>query len=330
MYGINGLIFTELSNEQRRQLTDAQQLYAAWRPLAIERDTRQRLYWNTSKGIRYLYSKRAGVPAPVGRETPELAAMKAEHDARGERLRHLIKPLAARIDQMAPVNRALRIGRLPTLPARILRKLDDRGLLGDDIIVAGTNALYAYEAAAGVLIGGEFLATSDADLLWDSRRSLQLAVGKIGHDGLMGLLRGIDDTFEAHYGFNATNSDGYIVDLIMPASDGLPTRLGHGPDLEATPMEGAQWLLDSPRFEYVLVAGDGIPLRIVAPEPRTYALHKLWLSRVESRQPLKRPRDRDQARLVAQIARTFLGLSFDVAAMPWAPPELTRLIPELG
>jgi hypothetical protein len=329
-FGIKYLEIPELSNEQRRQLIDAQQLFQSWRPLAVELNARRVLYWNTTKGTRYLYSKRNGVRTPLGRETPELAQQKADHDARGKRLRQLIRPLAARLEQMAPVNRALRIGRLPTLPARVLRNLDDRALLGDHIIVAGTNALYAYEAAAGVLIGGDLVATGDADLLWDARRSLELAGSQLRHEGLLGLLQGIDATFEAHYGYNATNSDGYVVDLITPDDANLPTRLGNASDLEATPMEGAKWLLDAPRFEQIIVAADGVPLRIVAPEPRTFALHKLWLSRRESRQPLKKPRDEAQARLLAQLVSKYLGLKFTASAMPWLPGDLKTLVRELA
>lgn len=230
---------------------------------------------------------------------------------------------------MAPVNRAMRIGRLPTLPAQILRLLDDRNLLGSHIVVAGTNALYAYEAAAGVLVTGDLLATGDADLLWDARRALELAAHGIPKEGLMGLLRLVDQTFEAHYGYNATNSDGYVVDLITPAADNLPSRIVAGPDLEATQMTGIEWLLDSPRFEQVIVAADGVPLRISTPDPRTFALHKLWLSRQQSRQPLKRPRDRAQAMIVAHIARTYLDQPFDARRMKWLPAELVELIPEL-
>jgi hypothetical protein len=322
------LAIPELSNEQRRQLIDAQQLFQAWRPLDKERRARPNLYWNTSKGIRYLYTKRNGVRTPLGRETPDLLKQKTEHDARGKRLRQLIRPLGERLTQMAPVNRALRIGRLPTLPAKVLRRLDDRDLLGDHIIVAGTNALYAYETAAGVVTGGDIVATGDADLLWDARRSLELAGDSLIPGGLLGLLRNIDQTFEAHYGYNATNSEGYVVDLITPDDAGLPSQLGGSNDLEATPMEGAAWLLDAPRFEQVIVAADGVPLRIVASEPRTFALHKLWLSRRHNRQPPKKPRDAAQARFVAEIAKTYLGLTFVTAEMPWLPAELSALTRE--
>jgi hypothetical protein len=317
-FGINRLNIPELSNEQRRQLIDVQQVFSSWRPLAIEADTRGGLYWNTSKGVRYLYSKKNGVRVPLGRETPELVRQKADHDARTAQF----EALTARLDAMAPVNRAMGLGRIPTLASKILRSLDLRDLLGTHIIVAGTNALFAYETATGTITGGDLVATGDADLLWDSRRSLELAGAQIIPGGLIALLQSIDQSFVAHYGYNATNRDGYIVDLITPDDEGLPTRLTNEGDLEATPMEGTKWLLDSPRFEQTIVAHDGLPLRITAPEPRTFAAHKLWLSERPSRQALKRPRDRAQALHVATLAKTYLATSFAAADMPWLAPEL--------
>jgi hypothetical protein len=58
--------------------------------------------------------------------------------------------------------------------------------------------------------------------------------------------------------------------------------------IEATAMPGIQWLLDAPQFERIIIGEDGWPLRLVVPEPRTFALHKLWVSRREDRDPLKR------------------------------------------
>jgi hypothetical protein len=83
-------------------------------------------------------------------------------------------------------------------------------------------------------------------------------------------------------------------------------------------------------FEQIIVAADGVPLRIVAPEPRTFALHKLWLSRRESRQPLKKPRDEAQARLTAHLVSKYLGLKFTASAMPWLPGDLKNLVRELA
>ena len=57
-------------------------------------------------------------------------------------------------------------------------------------------------------------------------------------------------------------------------------------DVEATGMPGVQWLLSSPPLEAIIIAEDGYPVRIVVPDPRTFALHKLWVSRRPDRQTL--------------------------------------------
>ncbi len=199
---------------------------------------------------------------------------------------------------MAPVNRALGLGRIPTIAARILRELDHEGLLASHIIVAGTNALYAYEAATGTVLPTEHVATTDADLLWDTKQSLLLAATGVRREGIMGILRRVDRSFVADYGFNARNDNGYIVDLLCPETDDL-TTMKAGADLEATPMAGTEWLLAAPQFEQTIIGEDGRPLRIVVPEPRTFALHKLWVSKRDDRDPLKRPRDAAHARVVA-------------------------------
>jgi len=284
------------------------------------------LYWNTSKGRRYLYEKREGQLRSLGRESPELVKRKTDHDQRLKELRTRLRPLAKRIDTMAPVNRAIGIGRIPAVAARILRALDSEGLLGSHIIVAGTNALHAYEVAAGVRIGGEHVATADADLLWDARRSLTLSsAGIVRRRGFMSILRRADHTFVAQHGLVATNSTGYIVDLITPDIDPMASA----GDVDAQPIGGMEWLIAAPQFEQTIVGADGVPVRIVTPEPRTFALHKYWVGNRQDRNPLKRAKDLAHSRIVATIAEKYLALSLVAKDMPWLPQALRSLIREV-
>ncbi len=320
--------FTELSSEQRRQLIDAQQVFSVWRPATTELAGLGTLQITVVKGRRYIYHKLHGVRKSLGRETPALAKRKVDHDAKRKELRSRINSTRKRLDAMAPVNRALGLNRLPTIAARILRELDSVGLLGKHVIVAGTNALFAYEAATGVVLGSQFVSTADADLLWDTRQSLLLAATGVQKDGLLGLLRRVDHSFKADFGFNATNRDGYIVDLLCPEPADMTIMRAEG-DLEATEMKGAQWLLAPKHFEQVVIGGDGMPVRMVVPEPRTFALHKLWVSRQDSRQPIKRPRDIDHALVVAALAKQYLRLAFTTKDTPWLPKELKSLLKEI-
>ena len=120
------MAFAELSNEQRRQLIDAQQAFAAWRPAAGELDRLGTLRSQVSKGTRYMYEVHGSVRKSLGRETPSLLRRKAQHDARRAALKTTIRSLEKRLDDMAPVNRALGLGRIPTIAARILRARSSR------------------------------------------------------------------------------------------------------------------------------------------------------------------------------------------------------------
>ena len=134
---------------------------------------------------------------------------------------------------------------MPAIAARILRELDHEGLLATHLIVAGTNALFAYEAATGTVLPTEHVATTDADLLWDTKQSLLLAATGVRREGIMGILRRVDRSFVADYGFNARNDDGYIVDLLCPETDDM-TTIKIGDDLEATPMPGTGMAASGP------------------------------------------------------------------------------------
>ncbi len=317
--------YHELSIEQRRQVIDVQQAYAAWRPAMLDLERLGTMRVQSSKGSRYVYEVHSTVRKSLGRESQELKKRKAEHDAKRLSLQKRVKQLEKRIAASAAVNKALRLGSMREIAARIIRLLDREQLLGSHVIVAGTNALHAYETAAGVMFSSEHVATTDADILWDTKQSLLLAATGVRREGLMGILKKVDKSFVANYGFNATNDDGYIVDLLCAESDDAP-RMKPASDVEATPMTGAEWLLQCPQFEQVIVAEDGLPLRMVVPDPRTYALHKLWVSQQPSRTPIKRPRNSAHARIVAEIATKYLGLKFKANEMSWLSKPLREQI----
>jgi hypothetical protein len=321
--------YTQLNEEQRRQLIDAQQLFGAWWPADQDLENGPRLYWNKSKGRRYLYEQRRGGRRSLGRENAALERKKAENDARVRSLRSRVHSLRSRVDEMAPVNQALGIARMPETASKIIRELDREGLLGQHIRIAGTNALHAYETAAGVFIGGRHTATGDADLIWDISQSLLLsATSVVRRDGLMSILRRVDKSFTADYGLIARNDRGYIVDLIVPESEAIPVMRPAG-DIEAQAIGGIEWLLRSPPFEQIIIGADGIPLRIVVPEPRTFALHKLWVSQRADRNPVKIAKDIAHARIVGDLAQSHLRSPLNAAELPWLSSALRKLIPEL-
>ncbi|MBU1665180.1 MAG: nucleotidyltransferase domain-containing protein [Gammaproteobacteria bacterium] len=185
-------------------------------------------------------------------------------------------------------------------------------------LVLGTQALYAFEAEAGVHFLLELLASGDIDLLYDTRKRLTLVSDRLDREGLLGLLKKADRSFEPllKRGFRAANAEGFMVDLIIAPRamhEGDPVTFAEG-DLVAAEVPGLQWLVNSPKLATVAVDETGWPVPMRVPDPRAFALHKAWLSNQADREPLKRQRDLAQARAVAAMVRAHLPhLSFDEA-----------------
>jgi hypothetical protein len=97
--------------------------------------------------------------------------------------------------------------------------------------------------------------------------------------------------------------------LRLSTKDGSRTTFGEW--RLGVQIEGLDWLQNSPPFDAVA---------IVAPDPRVWAVHKLWLSRRADRQPIKRHRDAAQAEAV--VASYLTHLPFEADQLRMLPKEL--------
>jgi hypothetical protein len=325
--------FLELNNDQRREAVNSQQRYAAYRETAARLHAyRGSMVWNEIKGREYLvrsaYDK-AGIrrQSSIGPRSPETEAIKSEYDRSRSEAEKRLKDIKAVIARQTAINRAVGLARVPLIGAKIIRAIDGAGMLGSGIRVLGTNAIYAYEAAAGVLIDPGLTSTEDIDLLLDSRERLAFAATEdISEQSLLRLLQKVDHSFErSRQSFRAVNRDGYLVDLIKPMRSPPWTsdheKIGNDPgDLTAAEIEGLAWHESAPSFEAVSNDDKGEPLRIVATDPRVWAAHKFWLSKRKDRNPIKRQRDEAQARTVAQLVAKYLP------HLPFVPEQM--MLPE--
>jgi hypothetical protein len=279
------------------------------------------MIWSATKGHEYLMRvayDRKGVrrQSSLGPRSAETERIKAEFERGREESRAKLEALKPALSRQAAINRALGLGRVPLLSARIIRALDASGLLGAGIRVVGTNALYAYEAVAGVFVDPSLTATEDVDLLFGSRMHLSFVLSEeVEQASLLKLLRKVDKSFErSRQTFRAVNRDGFLVDLITPMRNPPwkrdPDAIGADPeDLAA-----------APAFEAVAIDERGEPLRIVTTDPRVFAIHKLWLSTRPDREAVKAGRDLLQAHAVAALTRDYFQ------HLPFEPDEL-RMLP---
>jgi hypothetical protein len=326
--------FTPLTDNQSRMLTDTRQLFDAY-VYALQNRGRfpGSMTWKNSNNTKYLIKilDSRGSQKSLGRESDEtIERYRAFQEGKAAAIERL-KTIQARSDEQARFNKAARLGRVPTIAAKVLRKLDRDRLLGRGITVVGANALYAYEAEAAVMIDRDQTATIDIDLLWDVRQRLQLA-GELAAAGIVGLIKSVDTTFEKTAAYRATNADGYFVDLIRPTStpiardDGIRS-IGGSEDLEAAEIEGLWWLKNVPTLSAVAIADDGYPVRIAAPHPMAFAAHKMWLSERPNREIGKRRRDAAQAQLVRELVQECLpSWRYDEQLLQAVPKQLRALV----
>lgn len=303
-----------LDAEQRRMLTNIRQQYAAYREVQGEREEYAGgMHWKRSEGREYLFRSRnrRGYGKSLGPRSPETEQIHEAFHRRKRELDERYESLKAELERQARLCVAAGLGRVPRAPANVIRVLERHGLLGRVLRVAGSNAMYAYEAAAGVQLEAGLLETRDLDLFYDHRASLELLGNR--PETLLHALREADKSFElaAKGHFRAVSGKGFEVELIKPMpSPPMKSERRHlgsdVPDLEAAEIEGLDRLRDSPAFEQVVVAEDGYPVRLVTNDPRFFAAHKLWLSNQSGREPVKARRDEAQAKAVLQLLVDFL------------------------
>src|ERR1700678_669275 len=321
----------ELSAEQRRIAVDTAQLYEHSIELQAQHQTlRGGLYWKKVAGHDYLVriTDRIGGNRSLGPRSPETEQAYREFTETKRDLDTRIKSINEEVARQAKFCLAAGVNRVPRLAADIVRSLDASGLLGTHLIILGSHAMYAYEMAAGVQLKAGVLQTEDLDTLLNTKAEIELA-GSLRSAGLLGILQDVDKTFKPQRkrSFRAVNAKGFMVDLIRAPIDssGGFTSIG----LVAEQLRGLEWLTALPLMTQIVIADNGFPVSFVVPEPRAFALHKLWVSLQPPRDPIKRKRDLRQAEAVVQLALDYFNLSFDDAAIKALPSELTSMIPGL-
>jgi hypothetical protein len=309
--------FEPFSDEQARIQVNLAQRYSSW--MAAERALGALPYDLRRKeitGKQYLYQidDRNGNGKSLGPMTPKNEATLAQYrqDKAATKSRRDASALA--LQETCLMYRALRLPLLASQAGQILRESDKRRLLGSQLLVVGTNAMIAYAVEAGGFIRDAPDETDDFDLAWtaiDQNEYLQ---------PVWAMLKAVDKTYtiNTERSFQARNAKAYEVDLLVAPSraDSMSPKDQPRP----IPLPEQEWLLNGTAVDHIVVCRDGSPARVVAPDPRWYALHKLWMADQPKRNPLKRPKDAKQGTALlnaiwAMMPQYPLNVDFE-AALP--------------
>lgn len=86
------------------------------------------------------------------------------------------------------------------------------------------------------------------------------------------------------------------------------------------------FILPEYKVEHIVCGLDGLPTRVIAPDPRRFALQKLWLAEKPTRNPLKKPKDAKLGILLLNaINETMPHYPLDDVFREELPPELISL-----
>lgn len=312
-------VIQPFSAEQERALINMRQRYDAW--IEAERELYSRPYDLRRKKVgeyEYLYEifDRSGNGKSLGAWDDEKQSQLEEYRAAKAALKERRDGARDALGESSRIARALRLPLLSADAGPILREADKRSLLGSHLLVVGTNAMAAYALEAAGTFRDVPDETEDFDLAWTADEP---------EDGtqLWDMLKAVDPTFaiNTEREFQARNAKAYEVELLV-----APSRVGTlaGKDRpRPVPLPEQEWLLPGRRVDQVVPCRDGSPARIVAPDPRWFALHKLWLGAQAKRNPLKRRKDTAQgAALLDAVAEAMPHYSLGQEFVESLPDEL--------
>ncbi len=287
------------SDEQRRLLANLAMQYDALRD--VDRRFAELPYDLRRKVVNdreYLYEidDRDGNGRSLGLFDEDHERRFAAYRAEKAELKDGRKTLRERLKETGRLYRSLGLPLLSSDAGAILREADRRGLLDADLLVVGTNAMPAYqvEAATFIDVPDE---TLDFDLAWvgDGKRS----------DGrpIMDMLKAVDPTFtvNSERTFQARNREAYEVEILIAPSRAATLMKKEG--LRPVALPEQEWLLQGQPVDRIVVSRDNLPARVRVPDPRWFALHKIWLSSKPSRDNLKRAKDLRQGEMLLLAVR---------------------------
>jgi hypothetical protein len=315
----------KFNDEQLRVAANVRQFYDAWM------DSRRalyrlgyRLYWKTTKGRDYLVKlvNNRNDGRSLGPRSPKTEQLLAEYEHAKLEAKDRLAGAESSLSVATRIYRTLRLPVIASEAAAILRAADERQLLDGDLLVVGTTAMAAYEMEAGVRFAIGMDATEDFDLAW-AQRTTAIATARTPAAPIVSMLKSVDSTYSVNTErpFQARNAKAYEVEILIAPS--VAAAYPASEPLRPVALPEQEWLLLGKPVDQVVCGRDASAGRIVAPDPRWFALHKLWLGAQSKRNPLKREKDLKQGRALLDAVREFMPqYPLDAAFRALLPAEL--------
>lgn len=307
-------LLLELSESQKRQYIDAETVFTEWhRVRAQAASVRGSMFWREQNGHRYLIrASAAGHQKSLGPDSPENQQIHDRFQARKASIEQRLSSLGEALKEQQRLNKALRVGRVPSIVVKTLNALEDAGLQ-DHFLTIGTHALYAYESACGVRFMPQAMATQDIDLLFDTRKRISFFSRMKRLDtSLISALRKADPTFlvkpeQKHTAINATGFEVDVVRRMAGREDPHPLRMSSDEDdFWAVQIDTGERILGADRFSQMVVSATGHMAFMHTMHPLTFVRVKRIIAATSGREPLKKTKDILQADLIEGLIESHM------------------------
>lgn len=283
--------FQPFSDEQARVIVNLDQAYQVWmEALRTLNDLPYNMRIKEVSGREYLYevTDRRGTMKSKGPVDPEKLAEFDQYKTEKAQLKDRLARSKETLKEQASLYRALRLPMLPAEAGKVLREADRLRFLGEQAMVVGTNALIAYALEANGFIRDAPDETLDFDMALTGLEADEK------QPTLWKVLKEADMTYSVNIErpFQARNAKAYEVEILS-----APSRIGGQIAQDRPrpiPLAEQEWLLNGRRVDRVVGVRDGEAARMVAPDPRWFALQKLWMAAKPDRAPQKQPKDHKQ------------------------------------
>lgn len=319
------------NTEQRRQVQNLLQFYETWKEVSRSLTRLPGgMYWRVinSKDYLYKYATNSGIKqsTSIGPKTPATEAIAEDFQQAKKDLQERLDAIEGRINTLAPIMRVLNLPAIDETAGKILRALDQAGYLGKNILVIGTYAMTAYEMTAETRFAAGFDATEDLDF------TMVIDPANPGDSDLprrlLLTLKEVDKSFLVSPSSSKTvvNKSGYRVDLLI--SNDLAPAMQRPMPWKPEALEGQEWLALGTPVQQVLIDFSGWPVFLTSPDPRYFALHKLWLSKRPKRiREGKAPKDAAQGKMLLKAIQEFMPhYAIDAEFVQALPTELRQIL----
>lgn len=308
------------SDEQARVIVNLDQAYQVWmETLRTLNDLPYNMRIKEVSGREYLYevTDRLGTMKSKGPIDPDKRAEFDQYKTEKAELKDRLTQSKATMRELGSLYRALRLPMLPVEAGKILREADRMRILGEQIMVVGTNALVAYALEANGFIRDAPDTTMDFDM------ALTAIEADEDRPTLWKMLKEVDMTYtvNAERPFQARNAKAYEIEILS-----APSRIGGQARRDKprpVPLPEQEWLLNGRPIDRVVGVHDGEAARLIVPDPRWFALQKLWMAEKPERNPQKKPKDRKQGTaLLNAVWQTMPHYALDAGFYDGLPDEL--------